>query len=113
MATDTVTLIQGEDRILKIKINNAETGDPFDLTGITEITAEFKKTDNSTLTKLFTTGGVTIVEHLLGKIEIELGDAETALLKKGTESFEVETDKSGDIKIIQFENALIVKEQLL
>ena len=107
-----VTLIQGEDRILKIKILNSETGDPFDLTGATEIKAQFLKTDNTTLEKLFTGGGVTIVEHLLGKLEIELGDADTALLKKGTQSFEVEIDKSGDIKIVQFEDSLIVKEQL-
>jgi len=46
-----VDIIRGEDRILVARIVFDESREPFDLTGFTEIKAQFKKSNNSILEK--------------------------------------------------------------
>lgn len=48
--SDVAQIVKGEDRVLtlSIKVRKRE-GDPYDLTGWTKITAEFRKSDNSIL----------------------------------------------------------------
>lgn len=41
-----ITVVQGEDRTIALRITNAD-GTPFTLTGIIEIKAKFRKADNS------------------------------------------------------------------
>jgi len=45
------TVIRGEDRDLYIRLRDKVTGDPFDLTGITQLEAIFRKPGNTRLTK--------------------------------------------------------------
>lgn len=49
---DTAQIVKGEDRILTfaVKVKKIE-GDPYDLTGFTKLTAEFRNSDNSILAK--------------------------------------------------------------
>jgi len=48
--SDTAQIVKGEDRILTLSIKvKRKEGDPFDLTGFTKISAEFRLNDNSIL----------------------------------------------------------------
>jgi hypothetical protein len=99
-----VTIIQGEDKNIIVKIQN-EDGDAYDLSNVTEMEACFKNADGSTLTKTQTGGAITIVDSAPqnGKIKIRLEETETALLKKGEElDMELLIDESGEKKILQF-----------
>jgi hypothetical protein len=106
-----IDIIQGEDKAINIKL--IQDDEPFDLTSVTEITACFLKTDNTNLELTKTDGAITIVDNaVLGKIKITIGDADTALLKKSTQSFEVTLDTSGYKQKVQFLNSLNIVESL-
>lgn len=76
-----VTIIQGGKKSFVVRVLSQATGDPYSLTGVTEITACFMKADGTELMKTFTaSGGITVVTALLGKLAIALTAAETALL---------------------------------
>ena len=99
-----ITIIQGEDKDIVVKFEK-ENGDAYDLSNVTEIEACFKNTDGTTLKKLLTTTGVSIVGGLPqnGKISGRIEETESALLKKSDSAdMEVLLDESGDKKIIQF-----------
>lgn len=104
-------ITMGSDVTLYVRLRN-EYDDPFDLTGVTEITAKFANSDQTVLSKTMTDGSVAITSAVLGKISIALTDQETSALKDGQGSFEVYVDKGTDRKIAQFQNALNVVQKL-
>ena len=109
---ETVKIVQGEDRVLKLRLRSPTCEDetePFDLTGNTEIEVRFKKQDGTTLSKLKTTGGVVVTNLILGKFDVVLSDAETALLKIGSrQSFTVVVDIGTTRRVINFDSVLTV-----
>lgn len=99
-----ITIIQGEDKDITIKITN-ESEDAYDLSSVTEMEACMKNTDGSTLVKTQTGGAITIVGSAPqnGKITLRLEETETALLKKGDSlDLELLIDESGEKRILQF-----------
>ena len=119
-----IEIVQNEDRMLIVTLQDKD-GNRFDITDAEEIIARFQKTDGAILTKKLTPtivveppsttpGGITIVSGPGGQLSIELLAADTALLKKVDRGdFEIVlTLDGGDIRIVQFEDKLTVKEQL-
>lgn len=45
----TINIVKGEDRVLVMRVVDEKTQEPFDLTGYTKITAQFKKSNNTLL----------------------------------------------------------------
>jgi len=113
----SVKIIQGEDRSIKILLKTS-AGNAYDITTISEISAVFKNADSSVLTKLYTSGDITIQSEAGGEITVKLEDAETALLALGNQSFEIITDlnaaqPTGERRIFQFEKELQVVKRLV
>lgn len=108
-----VVIIRGSDRELFLRILVKDTGEPFDLTGATEISASFRNEDGTTLTKLLTTLGITVISAEAGKIKVTLTDANTVLLKVGVDQdFEVVIDIGSVRSIVQFKEALNVEAKI-
>lgn len=107
-----VEIIKGGIKNLIVKINDGSTGtppDPLDLSTVTEITTCFKNEDDTELMKSLTGGGITVLNPFIGKIQIALTDAETALLAEvDSETLEIAVDLgAGPIKL-QISNAYSV-----
>lgn len=116
MATkvDQVDIIHGEDKDITLDLLDEE-GKPFDLTGNTEIKACFVNDDDTILSKLRTTGGITVSgDDKLGVIVVTVTKAESALLKAGVrQSFEVVvTDAGGKDHKAQFIGKLNIHESI-
>jgi hypothetical protein len=109
-----ISIIQGEDAEITIRYQ-LENQDAYDLSAVTAITAEFRKTDGTVLTKTLL-NGIVIVGGLPqnGKIAVTLTAVETALLKCGS-GLDIETSLTEGviIKIVQFPGQLEVLKQLL
>lgn len=73
-------IIPGGRGELIVRLVNAKTGDPYDLTGCTALTTCFLKDDGTELS-LSLGSGITIVNALFGKIQIVLTAAQTMLLR--------------------------------
>lgn len=114
MATEVVKIIKGSDREFGIFITIEETGEPFDLTGASEIRAIFLKSDDvSTLVKTMTGGGITVVAACAGKIKVLLDETDTAALKTGElQGFEVEVQIGVITSIIQFSESLTIIDRM-
>jgi len=105
-------IFQGSDKILNLKLRE-ENGDPFDLTGETEITVCFKAADGGASIDLTKGGGdVTITGSLLlGKISVSISDANTDLIETGEKvDFMVYVDKGAIRTPIAFFQLIDVKE---
>lgn len=101
-------IVHGEDRVLTLQINDEGAGN-HTLGTPSEITAKFKKTDNSILSKTLTSTAVAIVDDPGGRITVTLSAADTASLKVGdSQTFEVAILKSAQTRIVQFYRALSV-----
>lgn len=75
------TIIQGGKTALICRFINTLTGDPFDLTGITQITTCFQNQDGTEIMLTLMGGAITVVGNpLLGKIMVSLTSAQTAVL---------------------------------
>lgn len=78
----------GDDWSIPFTLKRRNSGDPFNLTGVTEISFKFKNADGTLLTKLLSTytsgNGVTVTAAASGKGLIEVPRAETALIKANT-----------------------------
>lgn len=112
MAT-TLNIIKGSDREITVRITLKETGEPFDLTGVDEITALFRKADESVLQKTMTGGAISILSACAGKIKILLTEADTASLKVGeAQSFEIEVEVGSITSIVQFVETLNVIDRV-
>lgn len=49
---EQATIVRGEDRVLILKVRRKKDGEPFDLTDVTKITAEFRTANNSVVQKI-------------------------------------------------------------
>lgn len=108
-------IIQGSDQPTKIQIlednNGVET--PFDLTGVSEIVACFKKTDGTILQKTLTGAGIIVDSAEGGLFSIDWDETETEGLRVGErQDFEVEITKATKTSIVQFEKVLTVKARI-
>lgn len=98
-----INVIRGSDREITIRIETKKSQEPFDLTGVSEIEACFLKEDDTILSKKMTTGGVSVVSALAGKIKVILTETDTATLKVGeSRSFEVLVTIGSVTSIVQF-----------
>lgn len=84
---DVLELYLGDDWSIPFTLRKAN-GDPYVLTGATEMSFKFLKPDGSYLTKLLSTyvagSGITVTSATAGKGLIEVPKAETATLKAQT-----------------------------
>jgi len=107
-----VKIVHGEDITLALRIKDSK-GNPYDLTGVTEVTARFQKTDNTVLSKTLSSGSVVIESPTHGTLSVELLDADTSQLKKGDgQSLEVWIDVGQSRRIAQFVKSLNVASKL-
>ena len=114
MSDENIRIVQGSDREFNVRLIDADTKEPIDLTTVTEsdIAAEFVKSDGTCLS-LTGAGPITIVSALGGKIKVTMSTTDTASLKPGlAQNFEVEWTKTGKLSIVQFERVLDVIKQV-
>jgi len=102
-----ITIVQGEDATITIRLDNAATGDPYDLTGAT-VTLEIPLSAGGCLSKV----GTVSSPATSGKSTYILTDTETATLLSGTIGMELLIDVGTDRKIVQFPSSLLVKERI-
>lgn len=115
--SQVVTIVQGEDRDLFLRIVDKATDLPFDLTNASQISARFKNLDESVLVKNLTSG-VSVVSPLGGKIAVSILSAESVLLKpREAQDFEVEitvgTGTSARLTVVQFLQALTIRSRVV
>lgn len=105
-----VTLIQGQTKAVKIKILSESSGDDFDLTGATGITAKFAKTDGTVLLKTLAASGITVTAEQCGRLEVSLTEADTAaMLVAEDQGIELVIQNAAGTTIVQLEETLTVK----
>lgn len=107
-------IVKGEDKTWEVTLPDETCKDKdLDLTGATEITAVFEKTDGTTLSVTMTGAAITVVAAKAGRISITLSDTNTALLKARDDgSYEIAVDIGAVKKIFQFEQELEIVERL-
>jgi len=113
----SVKIVQGEDRAIKVLLKTS-AGNAYDITGINEITADFRLATGLVLSKTMTGTDIVVDSAAGGEITISLEDADTALLAIGEQSFEVVTDltaapPTGERRVFQFEKQLNVVARLV
>jgi len=106
---ELIKIVKGEDKEIAIKIINISTGDPFDLTNKV-LTGVLKASSGPNV--IIPNSAFVILDALLGKIKMTLGDAVTTLLAPGPASFEIVMVEGPDIKIVQFQNVLEIKARI-
>jgi hypothetical protein len=105
-------IVHGEDVTLALLVKDSE-GEAYDLSGTTEITARFQKTDNTILSKLKTDGDVVITSAVNGRMTVALSDSDTTLLKKGDNlGFELWIDVGSTRRIVQFLRVIDVAQKM-
>jgi hypothetical protein len=114
MATQYLNVIRGSDREFSIRIAIKESGEPFDLTGVTQILAYFPKEDGSALVKnMVSSGDIAVLSPTTGKIRVYLSETDTASLSVGeVQSFEIEVQIGGVTSIVQFVETLNVIDRV-
>jgi len=112
----SLNIIRGSDKTFTILVTisgGCNDGEPFDLTGASEIKALFANDDGSILTKTMTGGAITVLSATTGKISVTIPDPETALLAVGqSQSFELEIHIGPLINIVQFVGLLNVTDRV-
>ena len=79
------TLVKGSQRAITLRlVQQAPNGEPYDLTGFTEIQARFLNEDRTTLTLSTQDGSITVISATVGKIAIVITSAQSAVLMPGT-----------------------------
>lgn len=108
-----IKIIQGGEMTFFVRLINKQTGDPFDLTGATAITTCFYNTDGTEL-NLSLGSGISIVSPApIGKLQISLSAAQTALLDVISDQIlEISVEFGGDPTKIQIFNAYSVLESV-
>lgn len=107
------TIYQGSDRTLRLMLRSKDSGEPFDLSGASEIKAIFKGS-SALVEKTLTGGDVSVVSPSgAGIIDVDLAAADTNALYEGPrQTFELEITISGDVTVVVFSEALNVKGRL-
>lgn len=116
---NTYPIIQGSrtdsaaNPFLVYLIQNPQTFQPFNLTGVTNITACFQNADGSELMVSLGSGISILGNPLLGTIAIALTAAQTALLAvTDSATLELSITTSGDPFKVQIPNAYLVAESV-
>lgn len=108
-----LTIIQGEDRVLSLRVKRSDDGS-VDLTGVTEITAKFLKTDSTTLEIKMTDVGapVVVTDAPAGRFTVSINETQTALLQKKSDpyDFTVVIDWGSTRRIVNYVKGLLVKK---
>lgn len=107
-------IVAGEDKKIPIHLQ-FEDGKVKNLTNVTELVAIFIKSDSTKLEKKKTEGHISIEGDIPqnGNIIINLGDADTSLLKINPKaSFELEIHEGTDKTIVQFIEQLEIVKRL-
>jgi hypothetical protein len=108
-----VTIIQGQDKKLDIQISHEVSGKPFNLSNISEIKACFRRTDGNHLLKRLSESDIEIINAPLGELKIILKSTDTAVLKDGIASFEIEfVQDAEEVEIVQFKDSLDIKKRI-
>lgn len=92
-----VTVIQGEDATLVVRLNQGN-GEEYPLVGVTEITAQFCAATGGTLDKTLSASGITMVSEDCGKFTINLTDTDTAALTVGEDQAAQLIIDKGDVR---------------
>lgn len=101
-------IIQGGKATLVVRLLNDQTQDPYDLTGVTALTTCFQNDDGSEL-MLTLSSGISILSAVLGKIQIVLTSAQTALLRTvQLHTLELSITTTGDPIKVQIPDAYSV-----
>lgn len=104
-----INVVKGQDRT--VRVNFEQDGAAWSLSGMTEITIKIPA--ETTITKLYTTSGVSVISSAGGIVEFTLSDTETATLNLGYgQAIEITVDKSSTRKIFQVRNILNVTASL-
>jgi len=103
-----ITIVKGEDTTITVRLDDAVTKDPFDLTGAT-VLLEMDKTDGTNLS----IAGTIAVPATSGKCTFTMTDIETGTLTSGTVGMEVIVDIGTDRRIVQFPSSILVKERIV
>jgi len=108
-----LTIVQGEDRLITVRLED-ENQDAINLSPFDEITASFKRADNTVMEKKLSLAEIVIpgAAPQNGKIQIILTDTDTAALKAAKIDFELILDDGTERKIIQFPGQIEVKKRL-
>lgn len=105
-----ITIIKGEDRVVRVNLTDKKTGELYDLSGFSGATAYFAGDDDATIA---VTGGVDGSDDT-GRLIFTLSEVDTAaMLAADPGSMEVVLDQGDKRTIIQFEDKLTIKERLL
>lgn len=115
---DKINIIRGTDKTFSIRVTSKETGEPFDLTGLTGtnllLTMPGEDADQSfSLTPNANGSKLTVPNPLSGKVVVTLSDVDTLLLKIGDgQNMELKIQEGAgpdyDISIVQFASSLKV-----
>ena len=105
-------IIQGEDRIVKLRLKEVDCDEleSIDLTTPTEITATFTNQDKTKLEKKLTDTEVSVSNAVKGRIQVSLNDTETMALREGKDqTFKVKVEFGAESRIIKFEDCLTIE----
>ena len=82
---NTAQIVQGSQAALLCRLFNGQSNDPYNLTGFYDIQTCFQNEDGSELMLSLQNGDIEIIGNpLLGKIQINIGAADTALFEVTT-----------------------------
>jgi hypothetical protein len=106
-----ITIIRKEDRTLQLAISES-SGQPYDLTGVTEIEIELDKEDGTTLELKYTDSEIAVVAAKAGTIAVTITDTQSADLLIGTAmDFQAAITIGGLIRRVQWTGLLTVVEE--
>lgn len=110
------TIVLGEDKPIVVRLVDAVTKNPVDLTSATEITAELLKDDGTGLTLTKTAGQIVLNSGPGGNFTITISAAQTALLAPspatGYSSIQVSYTIAGKLTIVQLLNCVQIVPSL-
>lgn len=108
-------IIQGEDKVLVVRLTSQTTGLPFDISSASAIESSFLKSDKTYLKKTLANGGIVIVNGVGGVLQILLDPTDTGSLEvgygDGYQSITLSITIAGKKTLINFENAIQVAPQ--
>lgn len=104
-----INIIQGSIKTFTVLLTKQSNGEPFPLTGATEISTCFQNADGSELMLTMTGGAITIVNAAIGKLQVVLTSAQTAALSiVDSETLEIGVDFGAGPQKCQILNAYAV-----
>jgi hypothetical protein len=110
-----VKIIQGGAKIFTVRLDDEKQDQPFDFTGVVQITTCFFNTDTTELmlTLSGSPGGIAIVgDPKIGKLQISISSTQAALLQESEDqpqTLELSVDFGTGPQKFQIPNAYIVK----